>query len=93
MLNLTELRKRHISLNGWLSETEVLRVLDIALAAEKLNAAAQKIHDEIYPREIFIGCDDCVNETCDCDRGVQISRQLADAIDVYSKVTSDALNK
>lgn len=48
-----------------------------------------KIHDEIYPREIFIGCDDCGNETCDCDRGVQISRQLADAIDAYAKVMGE----
>ena len=67
--------------------TEVLCLLDIAKAGEKLNTAAQKIHDEIYPRTIFVGCDDCCNETCDCCRGVQISRQLADGLDAFARAS------
>lgn len=54
-------------------------------AADRLKTAAQKMHDEIFPRTIFVGCDDCCNETCECIRGVQIARQLTDALDACAE--------
>lgn len=57
MLNLTEMRKRHISLNGKLSDTEVLYLLDIALAfkeyAYALSALSQMRGSCATASEIF----------------------------------------
>jgi len=62
------------------------RLLERLEAAERLKIVAQKIQDEILPRDIFVGCDDCVNEACECDRGIQITRQLTEALAAYDKV-------
>ncbi len=61
------------------------QLLERLEAADRLQTVAQKIQTEIYPREIFVGCDECCNETCECDRGVQITRQLTEALDACTK--------
>ena len=64
-INIAELR-RTIALEYEISEEVELQLLDRVEAGEKLKTAAQKVHDEIYPREVFVGCDSCRDETCDC---------------------------
>lgn len=43
--------------------------------------AAQVLQREIYPRDVFVGCDECDSGLCACDRGVQIARSLGDSLD------------
>ena len=42
--------------------------------------AAKMVQTEIYPRDVFVGCDECYTGKCECCRGVQIARILGDAL-------------
>ena len=50
------------------------------LRLAQARKATRTLLNELYPAEVFAGCEECSAGTCDCDRGVQLVRAVRDAL-------------
>lgn len=58
--------------------------------AKELKEAGSMLHDvacwfrdNVYPQDIFVGCDDCTSGSCECDPGVKWCRIRQNAIETW----------
>jgi hypothetical protein len=59
-------------------------------AAEWMRFRVVEFRQLIYPKDIFVGCEDCENDSCDCDPGVKHLRRMNNAIAAYAALSDPA---